>query len=80
VCSRIVTTTFSYVFVSVCATFFGTSAGCVFLWLVGFIKEMVSLHELVEDSEGEVSSLKVTILAVAAVHVIALVRQGLGFG
>ena len=50
------------------------------MWLVGFIKEMVSLHELVEDSEGEVSSLKVTILAVAAVHVIALVRQGLGFG
>lgn len=35
---------------------------------------MVSLHELVEDSKGEVSTLKVTILAVAAVHVIALVR------
>lgn len=41
-------------------------------WLANYA--MVSLHELVEDSKGEVSTLKVTILAVAAVHVVALVR------
>lgn len=41
-------------------------------WVTGAI--MVSLEELVQDGNGEVSTLKVTILAVAAVHVLALVR------
>lgn len=36
---------------------------------------MESWHELIEDSSGEVSTLKVTILAVAAIHVIALVSD-----
>ena len=36
---------------------------------------MVSFHELVEDDKGEVSTLKVTIFAVAAVHVVALVSR-----
>ena len=41
-------------------------------WVTGAI--MVSLQELVQDDNGEVSTLKVTILAVASVHVLALVR------
>jgi hypothetical protein len=40
----------------------------LFRWAV------MELHELIEDSHGEVSTLKVTILAVAAIHVIALAR------
>ena len=41
-------------------------------WVTGPI--MVSLQELVQDDNGEVSTLKVTILAVASAHVLALVR------
>ena len=43
-------------------------------WVSNFV--MTSLQELVQDSHGEVSTLKVTILAVASIHVVALVRCG----